>query len=177
MTEAVKQPTEAKTRDQLFARLDELGIETTTRDHAAVFTVDESDALERDIPGAHTKNLFLKDAKGRLFLIVAKSNTQVALKALHKRFGCARLSFGKPDLLLEALGVTPGSVTAFAVINDPGARVSVVIDEALMGHDLINCHPLENTATTTIRREDLLRFMEACGHGPQTHILTAEADE
>ena len=164
-------PAAPKTRAELFERLHELGIETKTHEHPAVFTVAESEALERDIPGGHTKNLFLKDAKGRLFLIIAQSSTSVDLKALPKTLGCARLSFGKPELLMEVLGVTPGSVTAFAIINDPTQRVSVVVDAALMQHDTINCHPLENTATTNIARDDLLAFMHACGHDPRIEAL------
>lgn len=165
--------TTPKTRTELFDRLRELSITTETLDHPAVFTVAESEALERDISGGHTKNLFLKDAKGRLFLVVAKSTTRVDLKALPKTLGCARLSFGKPDLLMEVLGVTPGSVTAFAVINDTTGRVGVVIDNALMQHEKINCHPLENTATTSIARDDLLAFMRACGHQPRIETLEA----
>lgn len=160
-----------KTRADLFDRLQELGIETTTHEHPAVFTVAESEALERDILGGHTKNLFLKDAKGRLFLVVAKSTTRIDLKALQKAIGSARLSFGKPDLLLEVLGVPPGSVTAFALMNDTGQRVSVIIDAALMDYDAINCHPLENTATTSIGRDDLLTFVRACGHEPAVTVL------
>jgi Ala-tRNA(Pro) deacylase len=120
------------TRPELMQRLTGLGIATTSVEHAAVFTVAESTALERNLPGGHTKNLFLKDAKGRLFLVVAEAVTPVDLKTLHKRLGCQRLSFGKPELLMEALGVAPGSVTAFSVINDPEARVMVVVDAALM---------------------------------------------
>jgi len=155
-----------KQRAQLFARLQQLRIETTTYEHPAVFTVAESEALHREIPGGHTKNLFLKDAKGRLFLVVAESTSRIDLKALPKVLQCARLSFGKPDLLMEVLGVTPGSVTAFSLISDPDQRVSVVLDAALMEHPTINCHPLENTATTNIGRDDLLAFMRACGHEP-----------
>jgi Ala-tRNA(Pro) deacylase len=161
-----------KTRAELMARLAELGIETTTVEHEAVFTVGESDRLHREIAGGHTKNLFLKDAKDRLWLVVAESHTPVDLKALPKTIGSARLSFGKAELLMEVLGVTPGSVTALAVINDTARRVSVVVDERLMGYDIINCHPLENTATTAIRRDDLIRFMKACGAEPRVLPLT-----
>jgi Ala-tRNA(Pro) deacylase len=154
------------TRDTLFQRLEALGIATTTHEHAAVFTVDESDALHRELPGGHTKNLFLKDAKDKLWLIVAESHTPIDLKALHKQLGAARFSFGKPELLAEVLGVTPGSVTAFAVINDLSQRVSVVVDAALMRYETINCHPLVNTATTAIARGDLLTFLRATGHEP-----------
>jgi Ala-tRNA(Pro) deacylase len=169
------------TRSDLFARLDELGISTTTVEHPAVFTVSESSGLERSLPGGHTKNLFLKDAKDRLFLIIAQSSTPVDLKSLHKTLGCARLSFGKPELLMQVLGVPAGSVTAFSLINDTGHRVSVVVDAALMQHDSVNCHPLENTATTNISRDNLLKFIRACGHDPRILGLsgpaTAEASE
>jgi Ala-tRNA(Pro) deacylase len=155
-----------KTRQELFARLAELGIATRTLDHEPVFTVAESARLEREVPGAHTKNLFLKDERGELFLVVAQSATRVDLKALARTLSAGRFSFGKAELLQEVLGVPPGSVTAFAVINDPQGRVRVVIDADLMHHDTVNCHPLENTATTSIARDDLLRFIRACGHEP-----------
>jgi len=172
---AMSDPTEPRpmTRADLMARLAELGIATTTIEHEAVFTVAESTKLERELTGGHTKNLFLKDAKDRLFLLVAESHTQIDLKALPKVIGSARLSFGKPDLLLQVLGVTPGSVTAFAIANDTVGRVTVFIDKALMRHDTINCHPLENTATTNIARDDLLRFIRATGHEP--HVIDPAA--
>jgi Ala-tRNA(Pro) deacylase len=156
-----------KTRAELMARLAELGIETTTVDHEAVFTVGESNALHAEIAGGHTKNLFLKDAKDRLWLVVAECHSPIDLKALPKAMGSARLSFGKPELLAEVLGVTPGSVTALALINDQDRRVSVVVDRRLMEYEIINCHPLENTATTSLRRDDLIRFIDACGHTPR----------
>ncbi len=154
------------TREDLFARLTELGIVTETIEHEAVFTVAESARLERDILGGHTKNLFLKDAKGKLFLVVAESHTSVDMKSLHKKIGAARLSFGKPELLMDVLGVPAGSVTALALINDDQKRVSVVVDERLMGYERINCHPRVHTATTSIARDDLFRFMRATGHDP-----------
>lgn len=163
------------TRAALFARLDELGIKTRTVEHEAVFTVAESEKLERDLPGGHTKNLFVKDAKGKLFLIVAESHTPVDMKRIHKRIGCARLSFGKPDLLLATLGVAPGSVTAFSVINDTERTVEVILDETLTAFDVINCHPLENTATTAIARDDLFRFLAETGHTPRIMPLGPEA--
>jgi Ala-tRNA(Pro) deacylase len=163
----------AANRQDLFARLAELGIPTRTVEHEAVFTVAESSEIERQIPGAHTKNLFLKDEAGALFLVVAMAATRVDLKGLSRTLGARRFSFGKPDLLLEALGVAPGSVTAFAVLNDTARRVGVVIDAALMEHATINCHPLENTATTNIARDDLLRFIRACGHEPRIVRLDA----
>ena len=162
-----------KTRAELMTRLAELGIPAETVDHAAVFTVAESEQLHRDLPGGHTKNLFLKDAKDRLFLVVAESHTPVDLKALPKLIGSGRLSFGKPELLMQVLGVTPGSVTALSLINDRDHRVGVVVDARLMHYDRINCHPLENTATTCLSRDDLMRFMRACGHEPRVVALAA----
>ena len=158
-------------RQDLFARFDALGIKTLTVEHEPMFTVADSSKLERELPGAHTKNLFLKDEDGALFLVVAIASTRVDLKALARTLGAGRFSFGKPELLLEVLGVAPGSVTAFAVINDVTQRVRVVFDAALMKHETVNCHPLENTATTNIAREDLLRFIRSCGHEPRIAAL------
>lgn len=163
------------TRDDLFARLHDMGIPTRTFAHPPVFTVAESSVIERDIPGGHTKNLFLKDAKDRLFLIVALAATKIDLKRLPASIGSARLSFGSAELLQECLGVLPGSVSAFAIANDTAGRVSVVIDAELMRHDSINCHPLENTATTNIARDDLLRFIRASGHEPRVVALSRTA--
>lgn len=165
------------TRQDALARLEELGIACRTIDHEPVFTVAESERLERDLAGGHTKNLFLKDAKGQLYLVIAHSHTNVDLKSLHKTIGSARLSFGKPDLLMEVLGVAPGSVTTLALMNDTAHRVSVVVDSLLMGYDTINCHPLENTATTNIARDDLFRFIRACGHEPRVLPLTGPANQ
>lgn len=162
------------TRQELFARLADLGIKTRTVEHQPVFTVAESGHLERELSGAHTKNLFLKDDKGALFLVVAMSTAKVDLKGLSRTLGAGRFSFGKPELLLDTLGVTPGSVTAFAVVNDTQKRVNVVVDAALMEHETINCHPLENTATTNIARSDLLLFFRACGHEPRIVMLGSD---
>jgi Ala-tRNA(Pro) deacylase len=158
-------------RQDLFDRLADLGIETTTLEHPPVFTVAESAEVEHQLSGAHTKNLFLKDEDGLLFLVVAMSSTRVDLKGLARTLGAGRFSFGKPELLLDTLGVPPGSVTAFAVINDTAHRVDLVVDADLMQHETINCHPLENTATTSIGREHLLRFFRACGHEPRIVAL------
>lgn len=159
-------------RSQLLAHLDGLGIKTHTVDHPAVRTVAESSTIELDLPGAHTKNLFLRDENGALLLIVAKSSTKVDLKRVARRAGMGRLSFGKPELMMAVLGVTPGSVTAFSVLNDTAKRVCVVIDNELMAHDSVNCHPMENTATTNIAMADLLRFIRATGHDPDIMIVT-----
>ena len=152
------------TRDDLFARLDALGIATTTVEHEAVFTVAESDALHARIPGAHTKNLFLRDKKGRAVLLTAEAHRAVALKSLHEALGVGRLSFGSPERLREHLGVEPGSVTPFAILNDTEGRVRMVLDARLREAGTINVHPLTNTATTSIARDDLVRFIEDTGH-------------
>jgi Ala-tRNA(Pro) deacylase len=155
--------------------LADLGIATTTVDHAPVFTVDEARALRGSIPGAHTKNLFLKDRKDALFLVTAPEDADIDLKRLHQRIGASgRLSFGKPDLLMETLGVAPGSVTAFAAINDRDRRVTIVLDKTLLGSEPVNCHPLVNTATTTIAPGDLLAFLRATGHEPLVLPLCEE---
>ncbi|GGE20386.1 DNA-binding protein [Aureimonas endophytica] len=166
----------ARTRDELFQFLAGLGIETVTTDHLPLFTVEESRALRGTIAGGHTKNLFLKDKKGRLFLVVAEEDSMVDLKSLHQRIGASgRLSFVDAGRMREALGVEPGSVTAFALLNDEARQVSLVLDAALAAHDMVNCHPLTNTATTTIRRDDLLRFFAATGHEPRVADLGGPA--
>ncbi len=154
------------TRNDLLARFRDLGIETATRDHPPAYTVEEAQALRGEIPGGHCKNLFLKDDKGAIWLIVCLEEAQVDLKAAPAKIGSRRLSFGRPELLREVLGVEPGSVTPFGLINDRERRVNVVLDRSMMAHELLNYHPLENTATTTIRSADLVAFIRACGHEP-----------
>lgn len=155
-------------------RLDELGLRVTTVDHPAVFTVAESAAVERGIPGGHTKNLFLTNAQGNLWLVVAHAHTRVDLKRLARALGSSRLSFGKPELLKQTLDVTPGSVTVFALMAETSRRLDVIIDEALMAFDSLNGHPMENTATTNIARDDLFRFIRACGHEPRILYLAQD---
>jgi Ala-tRNA(Pro) deacylase len=155
-----------KTRADLMALLDELGVETTTWDHPAVFRVGEGEAVKAAIPGAHTKNLFLKDAKGQLWLISAADRAQIDLKRLHTVIGSARLSFGSAELMAQTLGVTPGSVTAFALVNDAGRRVRFVLDRVLAEADRVNFHPLTNTATTGIDRAGFAKFLAAVGAAP-----------
>ncbi|MEE2565339.1 prolyl-tRNA synthetase associated domain-containing protein [Hyphobacterium marinum] len=154
------------TRSDLFARLDSLGISHSTVEHDAVFTVEEGQAIKAQLPGGHTKNLFLKDKKGTLVLVSALGDTAVPVNRLHKRLGCARFSFAREDVLFEALGVRPGSVTAFALINDTEGAVRFVVDKALLATDPVNFHPLENTATTAVSAEDLLAFARDTGHEP-----------
>jgi Ala-tRNA(Pro) deacylase len=161
-------------RTSLLARLEEWGISTSTVDHEPLFTVEQSTKVHRQVSGSHTKNLFLKDKKGALFLVTAEHATQVNLKNLHKKLGCGRLSFANADLMQNHLGVTPGSVTALAVINDTAGTVCFVLDQNLMQSDIINAHPLENTATTSIARDDLIAFVEKTGH--DVTIVDLESD-
>jgi Ala-tRNA(Pro) deacylase len=160
------------TRSELFAQLDAMGIASTTIEHEALYTVEQSSVVEKSLPGAHTKNLFLKDEDGTLLLVVAKTTTKIDLKSLGKRLGYGRFSFGKPELMESVLGITPGSVTAFAIANDTEKRVHLIFDAELMAHDSLNCHPLENIATTNIARDDLLRFIRATGHEPRIMTLS-----
>jgi len=159
------------TEDDLFQRLAELGIETTAVRHPPVYTVEESKALRGDLAGGHIKNLFLKDKKGALWLVVALEDRAIDLKVLRHAIGAAQLSFGKPELLFDVLGIEPGAVTPLSLINDREGRVVPVIDSALMEYDAVNCHPLTNAATTAIAPEDLLRFIRACGHEPRVMDL------
>ena len=156
------------TPQQLLDYLAELGIAAETVEHEAVFTVAESQSVKARIPGAHSKNLFVKDKKGRIFLITAKGETAIDLKRTHETLGASgRLSFCSADQLRDLLGVEPGSVTPFGVVNDREGRVSVILDANLMEHERVNFHPLVNTATTGVSREDLVRFLKATGHEPR----------
>jgi Ala-tRNA(Pro) deacylase len=148
-------------REDLFRLFDRLGIAHRTYEHPAVFSVAESAAIKVEIPGAHTKNLFLKDAKDRLWLVSAEGHAEIDLKRLHHLIGSVRLSFGNAALMEETLGVMPGSVTAFGLINDTEHRVTFVLDRTLAEAELVNFHPLTNTATTTLSGADFRRFLAA----------------
>jgi Ala-tRNA(Pro) deacylase len=163
--------------EDLLAYLTDLGIKSWTVEHPPLFTVEDSQSLRGDIPGGHTKNLFLKDKKNRLFLLVLGEETEVDLKRVHERIGGqGRVSFGSAELLEEVWGVRPGAVTPFGAINDPGARVSVVLDEAMMRHERLNFHPLVNTRTTGLLSADLVKFLRATGHDPLVVPLGRDAE-
>jgi Ala-tRNA(Pro) deacylase len=165
---------EPATPEALFALLDRLGIPVKTISHPPLFTVADSQALRGEIEGAHTKNLFLRDRKDAFFLMTVEEDAVVDLKTVHHVIGASgRVSFGKPEQLLELLGVRPGAVTVFGAINDVGSKVRIILDEPLMAYDVINAHPLTNEATTSIGREDLLRFLEATGHTPAVLKVSA----
>ena len=154
------------TPDALFARLAELGIETKTIEHPPLHTVAESKKLRGELPGGHCKNLLLRDKKKRNWLVVTLEDKPVDMKSLPEKIGAGRLSFASAERLMEFLGVNPGSVTPFALMNDSAQQVTVVLDEEMLAYELLNYHPLENTRTTAISRDNLLRFIAACGHRP-----------
>ena len=132
--------------------------------HEATFTVEEGRDLKASMPGGHTKNLFMKDKDGVIVLISAHAESELKLNQLHKLIGTRRLSFASGELMVELLGVTPGSVTGFALMNDTGGKVRFVVDKALMAYETLNFHPLVNTGTTAISREDFRAFVKATGH-------------
>jgi Ala-tRNA(Pro) deacylase len=166
------------TPEELFAALIRLGIAHTTVTHPPLFTVEQSQALRGRVPGGHTKNLFLRDKKQALYLVVAEENAEIDLKGLHRLLGAnGRFSFGASDLLREVWGVEPGSVTPFGAANDTQGRVSVVLDAAMMEYDTLNYHPLINTMTTSIARDDLVKFLEATGHIPRIERVSGLSPE
>jgi Ala-tRNA(Pro) deacylase len=150
----------------VLEKLAELGIESVTADHPPVFTVEEAKALRGALEGAHTKNLFVRDKKGAMCLVVALEDRRIEMKELAGRIGLKRLSFGSADRLMKYLGVIPGAVTPFGVVNDHGGLVSVALDRGLKDHELWNFHPVDNAKTTTLRGEDMVRFLEAVDHPP-----------
>ncbi len=163
------------TPDQLFARFDALGIAHRTYDHPPVFTVAEAVSLRGQLPGGHCKSLFLKDKKAGLWLVIALEERTIDLKRLAALLAAPRFSFGNAELLYEVLGVRPGSVTPFALVNDTTQRVTIVLDRAMLDHDPLNYHPLDNERTTAIAPADLLRFVASCGHRPRIVDLDAIA--
>jgi Ala-tRNA(Pro) deacylase len=166
------------TPNQLFAYLDGLGIAHATVSHAPLFTVEQSQALRGQIAGGHSKNLFLRDKKQALYLVVALEDAVIDLKGLHRLLGASgRFSFGSSELLMEVWGVAPGSVTPFGAINDPHGRVTVVLDATLMAHEIVNFHPLINTMTTSIAAPDLVKFLAATGHQPRIERISEPVPE
>ena len=157
----------AATPEQLLEYLGRMGIATQTHEHAPAFTVEQARDLRGAISGGHTKNLFLRDRRNNLFLLITLEDARIDLKTVHLIIGAqGRVSFGSAELLVEVWGVQPGSVTPFGAINDREARVKVVLDAAMMTFERLNFHPLINTRTTSISSADLLRFLHATDHEP-----------
>jgi len=168
----------AVTPDELFAALTRLGIAHSTVTHPPVFTVEQAARLRGQVPGGHTKNLFLRDKKNALYLVVALEDAAIDLKGLHRQLDASgRFSFGSADLLREVWGVVPGAVTPFGAINDTEARVTVVLDAAMMAHETLNYHPLVNTMTTSLSREGLVKFLESTGHMPRIEAVSEPVRE
>jgi Ala-tRNA(Pro) deacylase len=160
--------------EDLIAFLESLGVASQTVEHPPLHTVEESQSLRGQIPGGHSKNLFVKDKKSRLFLLTLGEETQIDLKRVHEKIGASgRVSFGSGELLEEVWGVKPGAVTPFGAINDKAGRVTVVLDSGLMAHERVNFHPLVNTRTTGVSPEGLLTFLRATGHEPVVAALKA----
>lgn len=158
---------------ELYTQLDALNISYRTEEHPAIFTVEEGRDIKARLPGGHSKNLFLKDKAGDFFLISAVGDTPIKLNRLHPHIGCKRLSFGKEDALFEHLGVRPGSVTVFSIMNDVDGKVRLILDKALFDHEHVWFHPMRNTASTRIKPDDMLQFVKATGHDPLILDLTA----
>jgi len=152
---------------ELYALFDRHGIAYAHNTHPPLFTVEESKALRGDLPGAHVKNMFLKDRRGQLWLVTCLEHRKIRIRDLEKQIGAPKASFGKPEVLWEALGIRPGAVSPFGLINDTGHRVRVILDEQMLAVDPINAHPLHNEATTTLSTADFRRFFEITGHAPE----------
>jgi Ala-tRNA(Pro) deacylase len=163
MTEALKR---IPTPDPLATAFTQMGIETTTYEHRPVFTVEEGADFKKLIPGGHTKNLFLKDKKDKVWLVTALDETVIDLKKLPARINSARLSFGNAELMGALLQVTPGSVTPLALLNDVNRQVSPILDAGILAHEVMNCHPLRNDRTTCLKSQDLVKFMKNLGYDP-----------
>jgi Ala-tRNA(Pro) deacylase len=155
------------TPDDVVRVLNDLGLAHTLYHHDAVFTVAEAEKVERDIPGVHCRNLFVRDDKETMFLVSLRNRTQVDLKKLSAALSCRRLSFGSPERLYKYLGVRPGSVCAFAVMNDRDHQVQLILEAEMMDAPLISFHPLINTMTVTLAPADLVRFARHFGHSPR----------
>ncbi len=153
--------------EALFRQLDTLEISHATHRHEALFTVEQSQALRGTLPGAHIKNLFLRDKKKNIWLVTTLEDRQIDLKALRRRLQAkGNLSFGNAELLMDVLAVIPGAVTPFGVLNDEECRATMVLDRAILDHELVNAHPLRNDRTTAVAPDGLLRFLEARDHPP-----------
>lgn len=161
------------TSAHLFAMFDRLGIEYSTVEHPPFFTVEEGRPWHDKIPGLHGKNLFIKDRKGGIWLVVMPADKRADLGRLEKVLGAPRFSFARPDVLREVLALTPGSVTPFGLMNDTQRRVTVILDEEMLDSEWVNFHPLHNAASTTLRSSDLLRFIHALGYEPTIVRLPA----
>jgi Ala-tRNA(Pro) deacylase len=173
MTQPAEKPENTEdlptTPDSLMKKLEEMGIDYALHHHEAVYTVEESEKLDRDIAGTHCRNLFLRDKKKKNFLVVLQNATEVDMKKLPPVISSDRLSFGSADRLWQYLGVRPGSVCPFAITNDTDNQVKILLDKSMMETEIVNYHPLLNTMTISLKPADLLKFIESTGH--EAHIV------
>ena len=163
--------------EELMARLTNWGIDYTLYHHKAVFTVAESEEVDAQIAGTHCRNLFLRDKKKNNFLVVLQNATDVDIKKLEPLIGASKLSFGSADRLWDYLGVRPGSVCPYSIINDTGNQVKICLDKSMMETEIVNYHPLLNTMTIGVKPADLIRFIEKCGHVPHIVDFSAAAPD
>lgn len=161
--------------ETLFKLFDTIGLTYQLHHHPAVFTVAEGEEIQRSIPGVHCRNLFLRDKKERMALVMLRNETNVDLKRLAPLIGLERISFGSPERLFRHLGVRPGSVCPFAVINDQAQEVQAVLDHSILDCEVVNFHPLLNTMTVGMSPQHLIRFLEHVGHLPHIVDLTEAA--
>ena len=176
MEKPLKQPQAQElptTPQALLVLLDSLGISYRLHSHPPIFTVAEGAHLKETIPGLHCRNLFLRDKKEAMYLVVAANETAVDLKALEKQIGSARLSFGSPDRLWKHLGIYPGAVCPFAVVNDKNHAVAVILDKTMMAAETVCYHPLDNAQTIGLSPSGLLKFFAHTGHNPKILDLSA----
>lgn len=164
--EKVEIPQIPTSPEMLFDVLAGLNIKYELHHHRPIFTVEEGADLKASIPGLHCRNLFLRDKKGTMFLVLAGNETVIDLKNLEERLGCGRLSFGSPERLMEYLGIYPGAVCPFAVINDTQRRVQIMLDGHIAKAEQICVHPLDNRMTICLKPDDLLKFLTHTGHSP-----------
>ncbi len=161
------------TSDELLAHLESLGIAARTVSHPPLYTVEDSKRLRGELPGGHVKNLFLRDKRGRHWLLTTLEDSRVDLKDMARRLEAGKFSFANHDALADLLGIAPGAVSPLAAINDTAQQVTIVLDEALLAHDPLNVHPLRNDRTTALAAADLLRFLSACDHAPMIMPFSA----
>ena len=162
--------------ERLLADLAALSIDYELHEHVAVFTVEESRGIKTDIPGVHTKNLFLRDTSGAFWLLTVPAEARIDLKRLPQAIGCKRVSFGKPDEMRRLIGIEPGSVTPLAMINALPGSISCFLDDPLADKQSVNVHPLRNTATIGLAGNDILRLLAHWGHEPQTASIPKKSE-
>jgi Ala-tRNA(Pro) deacylase len=171
MTDANGLPDPEVREAAVYARFESLGVAWKTVSHRPVFTVEDSADVYAILSGAHTKNLFLKDAKGGVWLVCLRADIRLDLKALSKQLRAPRFSFGSADLLIATLGIAPGAVNPFALMNDSDGKVTAVLDKGMLAMSPVNFHPMRNDRTCAISAEGLLAFVRSTGREPVVAVM------